>query len=105
MCATYIYLPESPGSCIFVNNVYGTTSESGGGKSSAFHKFMKYSISIHLHSNSVKLSFLLRMNIFTLKNRKWEYVHSSMTRFCSLQVSKEQPCGECHLVLLLPQMS
>lgn len=69
MCATCIYLPESPGSCIFVDNVYETTSESGGGKNSAFHKFMKYSVSIHLHSNCVKLFFLLRMNIFTLKSR------------------------------------
>lgn len=37
VCAIYIYLPETPGSCIFVDNVYEKTLKSGGGKNSAFH--------------------------------------------------------------------
>lgn len=79
MGALYIYLPETPGSCIFVDNVYETTSQSGGGKT--VHEFMKYYVSIHLHSSydnislkflffSAKLSFLLRISIFTLKTRQ-----------------------------------
>lgn len=60
VCALYIYLVETPGSCIFVDNVYEKTSQSGG-KNSAFHEFMKYCISIHLHSsyNNISLKFLL----------------------------------------------
>lgn len=77
MYALYIYLPETPTTCIFVDNVYETTSQSDGGKNSAFHEFMKYRIPLHPNYDNISLkffpmmiSFLLTMNTFSLKSRQ-----------------------------------